>query len=67
MQPGDLVTLGESWSFNTIKDYDVGLVIGVRPWTDQGAPNRNFGVHVHVLWSNGVRCSYEEDELELIR
>ena len=45
-------------------DKGVGLVTKVEAWHDKGAPDRNFGVSVTVLWSNGNVEVYEEDELE---
>ena len=66
--PGDLVTFRKS-SFSGIEEYDggSGIVIEVEVWKDKGAPDRNFGVNVYVLWSDGKYRTFEEDELELIR
>ena len=66
MRPGDLVKFRDPWSPNAMMSDDVGLVVSVEPWVDKGAPDRNFGVNVHVLWSNGDKLTYEECELELI-
>ena len=44
----------------------VGVVIFSEVWKDPGAPDRNCGVHVHVLWSDGNVKVYEDDELTLI-
>ena len=71
MKEGDLVRY-RKWFY----DFDLksepllsekaGLVLQVSFWKDSGAPDRNFGVDVKVLWSDGVVRSHEEDELETI-
>ena len=35
-------------------------------WVDKGAPDRNFGVDVKVLWPNGQIESFDEHELDLV-
>lgn len=70
MREGDLVVY--HWpSFlgqldNTVHDKGIGIVTNVEQWVDRGAPDRNFGVTVEVLWSDGEHSSYEEDELSLV-
>ena len=72
MKKGDLVRycwadfLGidsDSW----ISKPQVGIVLEApRVWVDSGAPDRNFGASVLVLWSDGQTNTYEEDELEVL-
>ena len=43
----------------------IGVVVAIDSWADEGAPDRNFGVNVSVLWSDGLIKNYEEDELTI--
>lgn len=45
---------------------DCGIVLSVEPWVDKGAPDRNFGITVKVLWSTGFIESCEEADLKSI-
>ena len=40
-----------------------GIVLSIEQWADPGAPDRNFGVDVEVLWNNGRISRVEESEL----
>lgn len=66
MQPGDLV----KWRtpFDTLEwSVDrVGIVISIDHWVDSGAPDRNFGTDVMVLWPSGELQDFFEDELEIV-
>ncbi len=42
----------------------VGIVLDVNHWTDSGAPDRNFGTDVKVLWADGSKSTYDPMELE---
>ena len=44
----------------------LGTVLEVEHWVDSGAPDRNFGIHVTVLWSDGVVETMAEDDLDVI-
>ena len=65
MKVGDLVRFHDRFGVEDT-DHGVGLVTGVEPWTDKGAPDRNFGVNIYVLWPGGIRGTYEEIDLEVI-
>ena len=72
MKKGDLVKyhwpsyLGASRT-SAEHNEGIGIVIDVIPWTDIGAPDRNFGIHVHVYWTENCEINiYDEDELEII-
>ena len=45
---------------------EIGIVTKVHPWTDPGAPDRNFGITIHVLWPDGDIASHDECDLEVI-
>jgi hypothetical protein len=47
-------------------DKRVGVVIEITNWVDRGAPDRNFGINVTVLWTDGERALYEPDELRVV-
>ena len=55
-RPGDMVVLIDRWISDPIivdlRRTCPGVVIEVDPWQDSGDPDRNFGVNVHVLWSD---------------
>ena len=62
MQVGDLVRY-----YDGLNDHnEPGLVTRVAHWVDAGAPTRNFGTNVWVLWSNGDHQSFSPPELEVI-
>ena len=65
MKVGDVVRYASPDSFN---DYEgqSGIVLEINNWVDKGAPDRNFGVDVKVLWSNGQVESFDEVELDLV-
>ena len=66
MKTGDIVMY--TWSAPSCDDYKSqnGIVLEVNPWVDSGAPDRNFGVDVKVLWSNGNVETFDEGELSLV-
>ena len=75
MHVGDIVTT--VWSETDaaarscgFSDNDIpcryGIVIGVEPWVDKGAPDRNFGVIINVLWPDGTYDEWEDCELEIV-
>ncbi len=45
------------------QDNQVGIILEIEKWVDSGAPDRNFGVHVKVLWGDGTISSVEECDL----
>ncbi len=63
MSVGDLVV--HRALFGVQDYYGVGLVVDINSWADSGAPDRNFGVDVHVLWPSGQTAVHEEVELEI--
>ena len=65
MKAGDVVRY--TWSAPSCDDYkdQNGIVLEVNKWVDSGAPDRNFGVDVKVLWSNGQIETFDEVELSL--
>lgn len=64
MKVGDLV----KWipQFETREYNEVGIVISINHWVDSGAPDRNFGTDIRVLWPSGEVRDFYEDELEII-
>ena len=65
MKVGDLVKFYD-YQNKSEDDTKTGLVLEIISWVDKGAPNRNFGIDVKVLWSNGSQMLYALDELELV-
>lgn len=65
MKSGDLVKYSHPDSFNDYGD-QVGIVTEVNHWVDKGAPDRNFGINVKVLWPNGQIETFDEHELDLV-
>ena len=63
MKMGDLVRIPARFD---LQSPGTGVVLGIEKWVDSGAPDRNFGVTVEVLWDSGEIRRYEEDELEVI-
>ena len=65
MKVGDIVKYTWPDSFG---DYEgsTGIILEVNKWVDKGAPDRNFGVEIKVLWSNGKVESFDEVELDLV-
>ena len=66
MKVGDLVRYHDRFGLPENDARELGVVTGVEKWVDKGAPDRNFGVHVFVLWSSGIHATHEEIELEVI-
>ena len=59
MKVGDMVKY-----YDGLNDDDrPGVITKIEQWVDRGAPDRNFGVNVWVLWSDGSHQPYEPDEL----
>ena len=62
MQVGDLVRY-----YDGLNDHnEPGLVTKVAHWIDMGAPARNFGINIWVLWRNGDHQPFDPSELEVI-
>jgi hypothetical protein len=69
MTAGDLVEYNWPRALGDLPDpyqKGVGIVVSVKVWQDSGAPDRNFGVTVSVMWPDGTLEQYEEDELALV-
>jgi len=69
MKVGDLVKVRKLfWQnyYSTIDNKDVGTIVEVEHWVDSGAPDRNFGVEIHVLWPSGIIESHDDQALEVI-
>jgi hypothetical protein len=62
MQVGDIV----QEIAGSMLESRFGTIVEVELWTDSGAPDRNFGVHIHVMWPDGEIETLEEDELRLV-
>ena len=62
MKVGDLVKFYDGPN----NDERVGLITEIINWVDRGAPNRNFGTDVTVLWTDGERALYAPDELRVV-
>ena len=41
-----------------------GIVLSIQQWVDSGAPNKNFGINVEVLWNDGRVSFVEECDLD---
>ena len=58
MMIGDLVShVFKTWSLLN------GIIVDIKHWRDSGAPDRNFGTNIYVLWPTGEIGTYEDDEL----
>tara|TARA_B100001094_G_C18022049_1_gene715649 strand:+ start:462 stop:674 length:213 start_codon:yes stop_codon:yes gene_type:complete len=66
MKVGDIVKYTWPDSFNDYKGQN-GVILEIVSWVDKGAPDRNFGVDVRVLWSNGKIESFDQSEIDLVR
>ena len=62
MKVGDLVCYYDGLN----DDNRIGLVLEITSWVDKGAPDRNFGVDVNVLWSDGENMLCCPDELVIV-
>ena len=65
MRVGDVVRTVWPDSFDYLKEQN-GIILEINQWVDKGAPDRNFGADVKVLWSNGKVESFDESELDII-
>ncbi|MBG17681.1 MAG: hypothetical protein CMB52_05575 [Euryarchaeota archaeon] len=65
MKVGDIVKYTWPDSFNEYRGQS-GIILEINQWVDRGAPDRNFGIDVKVLWSNGKVESFDESELDLV-
>ena len=65
MKVGDIVKYTWPDSFNDYEGQN-GVIVEINQWVDKGAPDRNFGIDVKVLWSNGKIESFDDSELELV-
>ena len=66
MKRGDLVTVSDSLLDRAYAPGPVGVVVEVKHWVDKGAPDRNFGTDIKVLWSDGSVGLYDPYELQAI-
>lgn len=66
MQPGDLVRWRVPFDTLDWQEDETGIVISINHWIDEGAPDRNFGTDVTVLWPGGHLMEFFEDELEIV-
>ena len=41
-------------------------ILKINQWVDKGAPDRNFGVTIDVLWPDGTIELFDETEIDLI-
>ena len=65
MKVGDIVKYTWPDSFNDYEGQN-GVIVEINRWVDKGAPDRNFGIDVKVLWSSGKIESFDDSELELV-
>ena len=63
MQVGDVVRFHPIFSSDID---DLGIIVEIEIWRDEGAPDRNFGCLCHVYWMHGSFTIEEEDTLELV-
>jgi len=61
MKIGDLVVRAYNWD-----RFETGIVIDVNHWVDKGAPDRNFGTDIIVLWADGSQTPEAEYELDYL-
>jgi hypothetical protein len=69
MKVGDLVKIRKVfWQGGSLAEDNkgTGTIAEVEHWVDLGAPDRNFGVEIHVLWPSGIIESYDDQALEVI-
>ena len=69
MNVGDLVKFKDPVIISDGIDISgIGTIVDIKDWADLGAPDRNVGTHVYVLWPAGDICLYEydHDELEVV-
>ena len=69
MKVGDLVKMRKLFWQNHYSAKDnkgTGIIVEVEHWVDSGAPDRNFGVEIHVLWPSGIIESHDDQALEVI-
>ena len=64
MQVGDLVKFKDP-IIDGVLPTGIGTIVDIKDWVDSGAPDRNVGTHIYVLWSTGDICIYEYDHEEL--
>ena len=65
MKVGDIVKYTWPDSFNEYEGQN-GVIVEIAQWVDKGAPDRNFGIEVTVLWSDGRTESFDESEIDLV-
>ena len=65
MKVGDIVKFHYPDSFNEYERQN-GVIVEINKWVDKDSPDRNFGIDVRVLWSNGKIESFDEIELDII-
>ena len=65
MKVGDIVKYTWPDSFNDYEGQN-GVIVDINHWVDKVAPDKNFGIDVKVLWSNGKIESFDDSELELV-
>ena len=71
MKVGDAVVLYD-WTSGERKTTNVvGVVLSIDTWCDPGAPDRNFGCTVEVLWPKSNKWPtgierHEHDELNVV-
>ena len=61
MKVGDLVVRAYQWH-----RFETGIVVDINHWVDKGAPDRNFGTDVIVLWEDGSQTPEAEYELDYL-
>ena len=71
MKVGDLVRYRwPSYLGSPPDDYyekdNFGIILSIDRWVDKGAPDRNFGIKVRVMWHNQPVGDYESDELDVV-
>ena len=66
MKVGDLVRWKPPFDTHEWSENKVGIVVAINHWVDSGAPDRNFGTDVQILWPSGEVRDFYEDELEIV-
>lgn len=64
MKVGDIVKYTWPDSFNGCRGH--GIILEINCWVDKGAPDRNFGTDIKVLWPDGNVEKFDESEIDLV-
>ena len=57
----EIGTVVRSWATDILKEYNTGVVIGVKPVVPEALPR-----FIEILWEDGTVAGEFEDELEIV-